>query len=458
MNTPTPPESRLVAREQEQSVLGGLLLDNDAIDRIGDLRVEHFHDSAHRAIFRAILQLITANKPADVITVWERLQSNGSDAADLEYLNALAQNTPSSANVRHYAETVRDRAIKRGLVALCREIAELVPSSPDNAASLVDVISSRLEALAQATVRCEPELAVDSLAAHIETLDAVYGGQVPLAISTGFPDLDKRLNGGLRRGNLIVLAGRPKMGKTAKALNIANAVAIEGVAGVLSMEMSLAQLHDRNLSSIGQIHLDHVTDPTQMTDDDWPRLTHAVQKISSMRLYIDVQPGLSLMQVRAKAKQIKRRAGGLDVLVIDYLQLMTGDGDNRNAQIEGITRGLKNLAKELDIAIILLSQLNRQLETRPNKRPQPSDLRDSGSIEQDADVVIFLYRDEVYNPDSPDKGICEVNVALNRQGAAGVVPLVYIGAQTRFETLQRSWHPAPPKSAPVRSRGFKDDE
>jgi replicative DNA helicase len=458
MNTPTPPESRLVAREQEQSVLGGLLLDNDAIDRIGDLRVEHFHDSAHRAIFRAILQLITANKPADVITVWERLQANGSDAADLEYLNALAQNTPSSANVRHYAETVRDRAIKRGLVALCREIAELVPSSPDNAASLVDVISSRLEALAQATVKCEPELAMDSLVAHIEALDAIHGGSAPLAISTGFQDLDKKLNGGLRRGNLIVLAGRPKMGKTAKALNIANAVAIEGVAGVLSMEMSLAQLHDRNISSIGKIHLDHVTDPTQMTDEDWLRLTVAVQKISKMRLYIDVQPGLSLLQVRAKAKQIKRRAGSLDVLVIDYLQLMAGDGDNRNAQIEGITRGLKNLAKELDIAIILLSQLNRQLETRPNKRPQPSDLRDSGSIEQDADVVIFLYRDEVYNPDSPDKGICEVNVALNRQGAAGVVPLVYIGAQTRFETLQRSWHPAPPKSAPARSRGFKDDE
>jgi replicative DNA helicase len=456
MNAPI--ETRLYAREQEQSVLGALLIHNDAIDRIGDLRVEHFYDSAHRAIFKAIYDLISVSKPADVITVFERLQANGSDAADLTYLNALSQNTPSSANIARYAETVRDRAIKRGLIALGKETVELVSESIEDAVALVDAVSSRLEALAQATVKSEPELAKDSLAAHIEAMDAVFNGAESMAISTGFPDLDAKLNGGLRRGNLIVLAGRPKMGKTAKALNIANNVAVGGVAGVLSMEMPRKELHDRNIASIGRIHLDHVTDPRKMTDQDWPKLTDAVRKISEMRLYLDVQPGLTLMQVRAKAKQIKRRAGQLDVLVIDYLQLMNGEGDNRNAQIEGITRGLKNLAKELDIAILLLSQLNRELERRPNKRPVPSDLRDSGSIEQDADVVIFLYRDEVYNADSRDKGICEVDVALNRQGASGRVALVYIGEQTRFETLARSWSPPPPKTPPARSRGFTNDD
>jgi replicative DNA helicase len=221
--------------------------------------------------------------------------------------------------------------------------------------------------------------------------------------------------------------------------------------------MTKSEIHDRNLANLGRIELDHLIDPRQFTDDDWPKLTHAVQKLSSMQLYLDAQPGMSLMDVRGKAKQVKRKAGALDLVVIDYLQLMNGEGDNRNAQIEGITRGLKTLAKELDTPILLLSQLNRKLEERPNKRPQPADLRDSGSIEQDADIAIFLYRDEVYNADSRDKGICEANVALNRQGAAGVVALTYIGEQTRFENLARAWSPQPPKTPATRARGFNDD-
>jgi replicative DNA helicase len=450
--------NRLFAREQEQSVLGGLLLDNDAIDRIGDLRAEHFADSLHRAIFKAILQLILANKQADVITVWEQLQTNGADA-DLPYLNALMQSTPSAANIRRYAETVRDRAIKRGLISLCRETSDVIETSPDDSAALVDRLSSRLDELARTTVKSEPELASDSLVQHIEIMDAICNGTVPLAISTGFPDLDKKLGGGLHRGGLYVLAGRPKMGKSALAFGIGNNIALNGgIVGALSMEMPKKQLHERNLASIGKIPLDHVTDPRQMLDAEWANLTAATEKIMQMKLYVDVQPGLSLMQVRTKAKQIKRKAKGLDALVIDYLQLMSGEGDNRNAQIEGITRGLKCLAKELDIPIILLSQLNRELERRPNKRPMPSDLRDSGSIEQDADVAIFLYRDEVYNPDSSDKGICEVDVALNRQGAPGRVALAYIGEQTRFESLKHTWHPPVPKSAPIRSRGFSDGD
>jgi replicative DNA helicase len=451
------PQNRLVARDQEQSVIGALLQTNDAIDRIGDLRIEHFFDSAHRSIFKAITQLILAGKPADVITVFDSLQTNGSDAADLQYLNAICQGTPSAANIARYAAIVRDRAIKRELIAICGETGGVVEGSPDDADALVDGLTSKLEKLAEASVKQEPTLAADDLAAHIDSIDARYNGAATPAISTGLEDLDKKLNGGMRRGNLIVVAARPKMGKSAFAMNIANHVAIDGVSAVLSMEMSKAEIHDRNIASLGRIHLDHVIDPRQMTDQDWPRLTSAVQKITTMKLYLDAQPGLTLMHVRSKAKQIKRKAGALDVLVIDYLQLMSGEGDNRNAQIEVITRGLKNLAKELDMVILLLSQLNRELERRPNKRPVPSDLRDSGSIEQDADIAIFLYRDEVYNLDSQDKGVCEANVALNRQGSSGIVPLVYIGEHTKFESITRPWSPPPPKSAPARGRGFPDD-
>jgi len=272
------------------------------------------------------------------------------------------------------------------------------------------------------------------------------------AISTGFPALDARLNGGVRRGGLVVLAARPKMGKTALAVNIACHAAVDHAVSVLSMEMPRTELHDRNLAALGQIPLPHLLQPNLMTDQDWGNLTHAAMKISTLNLFLDDQGGLRILDVRMKAKGMKRRHG-LDLLVIDYLQLMEGDGDNRNAQIEGITRGLKALAKELDIAIILLSQLNRKLEERPNKRPMPSDLRDSGAIEQDADAVIFLYRDEVYNPDSHDVGICEVDVALFRQGAPGRVALTYIGEQTRFASLDRSWMPAKPVEK-ARTRGL----
>jgi len=449
-------ESRLVAREQEQFVIGALLMNNDAIDGIGDLRGEHFFNADHRKIFETIVKIVTAGKGADVITVFDALQAAGSSAADLSYLTDLQQNTASSVNIRQYSGIVRDRAIKRGIISLCRETEESIEKSIEDAPALVDRLSSKLEELARAHVRNEPVLAADDMLAHITSIDERYRGAEIAAISTGYPDIDKRLNGGLRRGNLIVVAGRPKMGKTGLAVNIANHVAVDGISAVFSMEMGRSELHDRNLSSIGKIHLDHLIDPRQLSDEDWPGVTYAVQKISKMRLYIDDQPALTLLDVRSKAKIIKRKAG-LDVLVIDYLQLMSGEGTNRNAQIEGITRGLKALAKELDIAILLLSQLNRKLEERPNKRPMPSDLRDSGSIEQDCDIAIFLYRDEVYNPDTQDKGVCEVNIALNRQGAPGIVALAYIGEQVRFESMAHQWHPAPPKKQAPKSRGFNDD-
>lgn len=449
-------DQRLYPREQEQSVIGALLRNNDSIDRVGDLQPDHFYDWWHREIYAAITKMITGGRTADVITVFEVLQANGKQGADMAYLNAMVQSTPSAAMIGTYATTVRDRALKRSLIALGSETAGEVIASPESADVLVDQMSSKLELLSRSIVKQEPQLAREDMARHIDSLDDRYHGRGATAISTGMPDLDKRLNGGLRRGNLIVVAGRPKMGKTSFSLNIGNNIALAGgVTAVLSMEMSKSELHDRNLASIGKIALDHLIEATQLTDEDWPRLTAAIQKISTMALYLDDQGGMSLLDVRNKLKQVKRRAGALDVAVIDYLQLMSATGDNRNAQIESITRGLKSLAKELDVPIILLSQLNRKLEDRPNKRPQPADLRDSGSIEQDCDVAIFLYRDEVYNPDSPDKGIAEINVALNRQGSPGVVSMVYIGENTRFEPVTRDWRPAEPKKMAPR-RGFHE--
>lgn len=433
--------------EAEQSVIGALLRDNDAVDRIGDLRAEHFYLGDHATIYRELMRHLAAGRSCDVISLGDTLQ--GKIVNCMPYLNSMAQNMPSAANVGRYAAIVRDKAVKRGLIQFGREVAEAAVNSPEDSVAQVDQASSALEKLAQARTRAEPVRASDELKAHVEEIERRMSG-VSKAISTGFPVVDQRLSGGLRGGDLIVLAGRPKMGKTAFALNIGCNVAASHPVLVKSMEMPKSQLHDRNLATLGRIPLQHLLEPMEMVDEDWAGLTHASIRIQEMNLYLDDKPGQRLIDIRMDAKAVKRKHG-LKLLILDYLQLMEGDGDNRNTQIEGITRGLKGLAKELDIAIILLSQLNRKLEERPNKRPIPSDLRDSGSIEQDADAVIFLYRDEVYNPDTRDVGICEVDVALCRQGKPGRVALAYIGEQVRFDNLTHGWKPAPPEQ---KKRGF----
>lgn len=434
----------------EQSVIGALLRDNDAVDRIGDLRAEHFFLGDHAAIFGELMRHLAAGRSCDVISLGDALRDKIANC--MPYLNSMAQNMPSASNIGRYAAIVRDKAVKRGLIRFGRDVAEAAANSPEESTAMVDRASSELEKLALARTRIEPVRAADELVAHVEEIERRMEGKTK-AISTGYPALDEKLSGGLRGGDLIVLAARPKMGKTALAVNVACNVAADHPTLILSMEMPKSQLHDRNLASLGRIPLPHLLQPSKMTDADWAGLTHASIKISEMQLYLDDQGGQRLIDVRMKAKGVKRKHG-LKLLVVDYLQLMEGDGDNRNAQIEGITRGLKGLAKELDIAIILLSQLNRKLEERPNKRPIPSDLRDSGSIEQDADAVVFLYRDEVYNPDSPDIGMCEVDVALCRQGAPGRVALTYIGEQVRFESLNRSWIPAPKEAGRRNNRGL----
>lgn len=423
--------------QAEQSVIGALMIDNDAIDRMGDLRAEHFYRADHRKIFAEILRQISAgNGGCDVVSVFSAISHEVDDC--LPYLHSIANNTPTAANIGKYSKIVRDRALKRALVALGNEFSDIAASSPEDAEVLIDRASSRLEKLAEARVRQEPVRASDEMLAYIEELDRRASGLGGRVTSTGFPDIDRRLNGGMRPGDLIVLAARPKMGKTALALAIARNVSMVDPALVLSQEMPKAQLHDRNVSALGNIPLEHVLEPSNMTETDWAGLTNALQKLKNMNLILDDQGGLTLMDVRMKAKQVKRKYG-LTLMVVDYLQLMDGEGNNRNEQIERITRGLKALGKELGFATLLLSQLNRELEKRPNKRPQPSDLRDSGAIEQDADAVLFLYRDEVYNPDTMDRGICEVDVALCRQGKPGRVALSFIGEQTRFESLSYDW-------------------
>lgn len=419
--------------EAEQSVIGALLRDNDAIDRIGDLRAEHFYLGDHQVIFGQLIKHLSAGKSCDVISLGDALQGMVNDC--LPYLNQMAQNTPSSANIARYAGIVRDKAVKRGLINFGRDTTDQAMNSPEDSGALVDRASSRLEQLATARVTIEPVRVSADLATHVgEIQNRLEGG--PSAIPTGYVDVDRRFNGGIRRGDLIVVAGRPAMGKTALAMNIGLNVARDYSVLFLSLEMERPQLHDRNIANIGKIPLPHILQPVDMTDDEWERLSYAAVKLSELNLYIDHQGGLRLLDVRMKAKGVKRRHG-LDLLIIDYLQLMESDGDNRNAQIESITRGLKALAKELKIGILLLSQLNRKVEERPNKRPLPSDLRDSGAIEQDADAIVFPYRDEVYNPDSPDKGICELGIPKLRQGEPGTVALTYLGEYTRFENCAR---------------------
>jgi replicative DNA helicase len=388
-----------------------------------------------------------------VVTVYERFAAKGDSEhiGGLSYLNALAQSTPSSANIKRYSALVRDKAVKRQLLTLAADVPEMVMGA-DEARIVVDRIQSKLENLAQERVKSEPIKASDDLGNYIDRLQEAAEGKIK-AIPTGFRDLDDKLGGGMRGGELIIAAGRPAMGKTAFALGIARNVALNYSALVLSMEMPRDQLHDRNIAALGRIHMQHLRQPEKMTDDDWQRFTVAAHKITDLNLYLDDQPALTLLEVRSKARTVKRKHG-LNLLVVDYLGLMTGGpSENRNQEVGSYSRGLKALAKELDIPIIALAQLNRGLENRADKRPGMADLRDSGEIEQDADTIMFLYRDEVYDPNSQANGICEVLIGKQRQGETGMVPLAYQGEHTAFHDLQRGYTPP---AAPRRAKGLVD--
>ncbi|TDP74234.1 replicative DNA helicase [Roseateles toxinivorans] len=433
--------------EAEQSVLGGLLLDNSAWDRAGDLVTESdFYRYEHRTIFAAIGGLINGSKPADVVTVYEQLQSLGKadECGGLTYLNALAQSVPSAANLRRYAEIVRERAILRKLISASDEIATKAfnpQGTPVN--TILDEAEAQIFRIGEEGTRTKQGfLSMDKLV--IELLDRVNelaenGAEEVTGVRTGFYDLD-RMTAGLQPGDLIVLAARPSMGKTAFAINIGENVAInEGLPVVIfSMEMGAAQLALRMVGSIGRIDQSHLRTGA-LRDDEWSRLAEAVDKLSKSSIFIDESPGLSPSEVRARARRQSRQCGKLGLIIIDYLQLMSGSGgneENRATVIGEISRGLKALAKELKCPVIALSQLNRSVETRPDKRPMMSDLRESGAIEQDADIIMFIYRDEYYTKDEcKEPGVAEIIIGKQRNGPVGTVKLTFLRPLTKFDNL-----------------------
>ena len=432
--------------EAEQSVLGGLLLDNAAFDKIADLVGENdFYRDEHKRIYRQIRKLLEQSKPVDVITVAESLDlaGEGSETGGLAYLGELAANTPSAANIRRYAEIVRERAILRQLVTAGDEIAGSAfnPLGRDPK-QLLDEAEAKVFAIAEGGFRHQTGFQhINPLLTQVvERIQELHDRDNPSDITgvpTGYHDLDAKTSG-LQPGDLLIVAGRPSMGKTSFALNMAEHVAIEvGLpVAVFSMEMGGAQLAMRMLSSVGRLDA-HRVRTGRLNDDEWSRLTFALGKMHEAPLYIDETPALNPIDLRARARRLHRQCGKLGLIVIDYLQLMSsaGQGENRATEISEISRSLKGLAKELNVPVMALSQLNRSLEQRPNKRPVMSDLRESGAIEQDADVIMFIYRDEVYNPDTPDKGSAEIIIGKQRNGPIGMVRLTFLGEYTRFENF-----------------------
>jgi replicative DNA helicase len=436
-----PPQSL----EAEQAVIGGLLLDNTAFDRVADLlRPDDFYRGDHRQIYTAITSLIDKAHPADVVTVHEALSTIGKaeEIGGLIYLNRLAQDTPSAANIRRYAEIVRDRAILRRLIAVADDIANqaLNPQGRDTR-SLLDEAESKIFNINEEGARGRSgfQSLPDLLSQVVDRIGQLYDQSNHSGITgvpTGFTDLDK-MTSGFQPGDLVIVAGRPSMGKTAFSLNIGEHVAVDQSlpVAVFSMEMGATQLAMRMVCSVGRLDQQRVR-TGQLVDDDWPRLTNAIQKMQDSQLYIDETPGLNALELRSRARKLSRQCGQLGLVIVDYLQLMSSasaSGENRATEISEISRSLKGLAKELQCPVIALSQLNRSLEQRPNKRPVMSDLRESGAIEQDADVIIFIYRDEVYNPDSPEKGTAEIIIGKQRNGPIGTVRLTFLGKYTKFE-------------------------
>ena len=429
--------------EAEQSVLGGLLLDNSAWERISDtLNEDDFYRHDHRLIWQHIARLINLSRPADVVTVNVSLSSAGKseEVGGLAYLNALAHNTPSAANIRRYAEIVRERSMLRKLVSVADEIsADAFNPLGKEARQLLDEAEAKVFKIAQEGARSTTGFRVIQplLSEVVDRIDELYhreGDSDVTGVPTGFSDLDK-MTSGLQKGDLVIVAGRPSMGKTAFSMNIAEYVAIEqGLpVAVFSMEMGAVQLAMRMLGSVGMLD-QHRMRTGKLLAEDWPRVTHAVQKMQDAQLHIDETPALSSGEVRSRARRLARQCGTLGLIVIDYVQLMgaSTSGENRATEISEISRSLKSLAKELECPVIALSQLNRSLEQRPNKRPIMSDLRESGAIEQDADLILFIYRDEVYNPDSPDKGTAEIIIGKQRNGPIGSVRMTFQGSSTRF--------------------------
>ena len=427
--------------EAEQSVLGGLFLDKDALIKVVErVQADDFYRQDHRIIYHAINTLDGEGKPFDLVTVAEWLESHQQldDAGGLPYLAELAENTPSASNVGVYADIVRKRSILRQLISATVKINETV-FNPKGFSSeqVLDFAEQTIFEIAEQETRGKRVYSAikDLLVDALERVDELYRKKTPVTgVATGFDDFDER-TAGLQKSDLIIIAGRPSMGKTAFAVNITEHAAIKEELSVVvfSMEMPGEQLAMRMMSSLGRVD-QHKVRTGKLQDDDWPRLTSAVSLLKDKNLFIDDTPALTPAELRARCRRIAREHG-LDLVIVDYLQLMQipGTSENRATEISEISRSLKAMAKELGVPVVALSQLNRSLEQRPNKRPVMSDLRESGAIEQDADVIVFIYRDEVYDEDSADKGIAEIIIGKQRNGPIGTVKLAFRGQYTRFE-------------------------
>ncbi|MBI3772708.1 MAG: replicative DNA helicase [Gammaproteobacteria bacterium] len=430
--------------EAEQSLLGGLMLDNASWEQVGDMvSDDDFYRRDHRLIFQAVRDLADESTPFDVVTLSEWLEKRNQldQAGGLAYLGMLANNTPSAANIKAYAEIVRERSVLRQLIHVGTEISNSgFVTEGRKSEELLDNAERLVFEIAEQGARGKGGFAAikDVLTEVVDRIDELFQQDNPLTgIPTGFSDFDEKTSG-LQKGDLIIVAGRPSMGKTSFAMNIAEHAVIktEKPVAVFSMEMSAAQLAMRMLSSLGRID-QHKVRTGKLDDEDWPRLASAVGLLAEKPLFIDDTPALSPNELRTRCRRLTREHGQLGLILIDYLQLMQvpGNKENRTAEISEISRSLKSLAKELHVPVIALSQLNRGLEQRPNKRPVMSDLRESGAIEQDADIIVFIYRDEVYNEDSPDKGTAEIIIGKQRNGPIGTTRLTFLGKYTRFENF-----------------------
>jgi len=434
--------------EAEQSVIGGLMLDKNAWDKIGDLISEDdFYRRDHRLIFRAIASMSSSGDPCDVVTLseWLSKQDLLDDAGGLAYLGTLAKNTPSAANIKAYAAIVRERSVLRQLISVGNEISNSAYQTEGRSSEeLLDGAEREVFKIAEMGAKGKKTVVPirDLLTKAVDRIETLFQQDNPITgVPTGWADFDEKTSG-LQKSDLIIVAGRPSMGKTSFAMNIAENAAIKSSLPtvIFSMEMPGEQLAMRMFSSLGRID-QHKVRTGKLDDEDWPRLTSAVSLLAEAPMFIDDTPALSPNELRARARRIKREHG-LGLIIIDYLQLMQvhGTKENRTNEISEISRSLKALAKELEVPVVALSQLNRGLEQRPNKRPVMSDLRESGAIEQDADVIAFIYRDEVYNEDSPDKGIAEIIIAKQRNGPIGTTRLTFIGQYTRFENYVHDFY------------------
>lgn len=429
--------------EAEQSVLGGLMLNNEAWFNVAEvIGAADFYRPAHQIIFEAMADLSADDQPLDAVTVSERLVSKGllEKCGGLAYLGELAESTPGASNVRAYAQIVREHSTLRQLIGAAQRIADSA-FTPEGRPSdeLVDLAEQEVFRIAEGRLKeGGPQKVVPLLSAAVERIEKLYATRNPITgVPTGFDDLDKK-TAGLQASDLIIVAGRPSMGKTAFALNLVEHAVMEGDGAVLffSLEMPADQLVMRLLSSLGRIDQSRMR-TGDMHEDDWPRFTSAVSQLKDKELYIDDTPAITPNELRNRARRITRETGDLAMIVVDYLQLMRGAGnpENRTNEISEISRSLKAIAKEMKCPVVALSQLNRGLEQRTDKRPVMADLRESGAIEQDADVILFVYRDEVYHPESADKGSAEIIIGKQRNGPIGTVRLAFIDNLTKFENL-----------------------